>query len=101
MDNIFSNISINGGFGSLFKLLAPKKKKAGNLTDSEELEGFLDALNGAKQNLENAQQLFDSTSDPDLIEYAIYEEYAAKLKLSYLVKKAKEKNIKTPDFTAI
>lgn len=71
------------------------------MIEPDELYEFLNVLDEAKQDLDSAQKLFDSTSDPDLIEYAIYEEYAAKLKLSYLVKRAKEKDIKLPNYIAL
>jgi succinate dehydrogenase flavin-adding protein (antitoxin of CptAB toxin-antitoxin module) len=101
MDSLFSNISVGGSFTNLLKMLSPFNKKRCGMMEPDELYEFLNVLDEAKQDLDSAQKLFDSTSDPDLIEYAIYEEYAAKLKLSYLVKKAKEKDIKLPNYIAL
>ena len=101
MDDSFSNISENKSLGNLLKVFLPHNKKDCDAIKPDELKEFLNVLHEAKQNLENVQKLFNSTSDPDLIEYAIYEEYAAKLMVSYLVKKAKERNIKLPNYIAV
>ncbi|EYE88055.1 hypothetical protein Q428_10025 [Fervidicella metallireducens AeB] len=53
--------------------------------DSEIVREIRDALN----ELESIRIYFDTVNEPDLIDYAIYREKAAIIKLSYLLKKAK------------
>lgn len=67
----------------------------------KECEDYLKSVDEAKTDLQNVERLFNNALDPDLIEYAIYEEYAIKLRLSYLIKKAKEKKIKSEIITSV
>jgi hypothetical protein len=46
----------------------------------------------AVEELENIRRYFDVVEEPELIDYAIYREKAAIMKLSYLLKKAKCEN---------
>ena len=62
--------------------MALKKK------DSELLEYMLEAQK-AKLEWEAAQNYFDNISDPDLVDFAIYDLEAAKRKYVYLMKKAR------------
>ena len=48
------------------------------------------AVNDARQEWYNAQNLFDHAEDPDLIDHAIFALEAAQKKYVYLHKKAKE-----------
>ncbi|HBB30097.1 MAG TPA: DUF2508 domain-containing protein [Clostridiales bacterium] len=48
------------------------------------------ALAQAKHEWEFAQSYFDSVSEPDLVEFAIYNQKAAEQKYEYLLKQAKE-----------
>lgn len=41
--------------------------------------------------LESARMMFESCDEPELVDYAIYREKAALLRLSFLIKKAKNK----------
>lgn len=51
----------------------------------------------AMDELENIRKFFNMAEDPELIEYAIFTEKAALMRLSYLIRKAKisEENIES------
>ncbi len=61
-------------------------KKSGE-TDVEKMH---QALAQAKHEWEFAQSYFDNVSEPELIEFAIYNQRAAEKKYEYLLKQAKE-----------
>lgn len=50
---------------------------------------FYDAVNQAREEWQNARKLFNDVSDPDLIDYAIFREEAARRRYIYLLKQAK------------
>lgn len=77
------------------------RKSADSLLELSEQQKLLDEVKEARQELECIQSYFNWVCDPDLVEYAIYQERAIKLKYSYLVKLAKEKNIKSLNFTLV
>jgi len=52
-------------------------------------QGFYDAVNQARTEWQNARQLFNDVSDPELVDYAIYREEAARRRYMYLLKQAK------------
>lgn len=101
MDDLNANTvqprKVTGPVRSLFD----RNKIAGSETATPECEDYLKSVGEAEMDLENVEKLFNNALDPDLINYAIYEEYAIKLRLSYLIKKAKEKNIKSMALTSI
>jgi hypothetical protein len=101
MDNLSYNISTNKRSDGFLKSIFARRNEEAGLTQEKEAQEYLDSLVCAKQDLETIEKLFNSTVDPDLIEYAICQENALKVKLSYLIKKAKEKNIKSLNFTVI
>lgn len=59
-----------------------------------EQDKFMMMLKEAHADWQNAQKFFDNTTEPDLIDYAIYEMEASKTRYRYLIKQAKKKNIK-------
>lgn len=97
MNNLSRDMTENREPGKNLRTILFGKRRQLMKTESNESRDFVEAINAAKEDLDNVEKLFNSTSDPDLIEYAIYLEYAAKLKLSYLIKKAKEKEIRLTD----
>lgn len=101
MDDLTISIQPNRGLSGLIKWLFQRKSVENSLTEYQEQQRLLDDIKKTKLELEGIQRFFDYTCDPDLIEYAIYQEYAMKLKYSYLVKQAKIKNIKSINFTAV
>ena len=60
----------------------------------EALDEFFMSLHKAQQEMYDAQNFFDNVTDPELVEHAIYKMEAAKTKYAYLLKQAKENNIR-------
>ena len=58
--------------------------------DDSDFAKMYDAIQQAKHEWEFAQSYFDCVSDPELVEYAIYNQKAAEQKYEYLLKQAKE-----------
>ena len=59
-------------------------------SEETDIEKMHEALAQAKHEWEFAQSYFDSVSEPDLVEFAIYNQKAAEQKYEYLLKQAKE-----------
>ena len=57
-------------------------------------EKFLEQLNQAHEEWHNAELYFQSVTEPDLIDYAIYKMEASRTKYIYLLKQAREMGIK-------
>ncbi|MCR1935638.1 YaaL family protein [Clostridium tepidum] len=55
---------------------------------------LLESIDSVISEINNIRRLFENTSDPKLIDYAIYMEEALKAKYIYLLKEAKQKGIK-------
>ncbi len=51
---------------------------------------LIDDIKRAVEELNNIRRYFEIVDEPELIDYAIYREKAALMKLSYLLKKAKK-----------
>lgn len=98
MGNVSFGMMPNKWFMGLFGSVFRKSEMDHGLIDVNSDQGYIDAVRAAKQELESVERLFNTTADPDLIEYAIYEQYAASLRFSYLIKKAKERNIRCADY---
>ncbi|MGF7058453.1 DUF2508 family protein [Brassicibacter mesophilus] len=62
-------------------------------------DDFLKILNKAHSDWEDAELYFQSVTEPDLIDYAIYKMEAARTKYVYLLKQAKEKGIKAENLS--
>lgn len=60
---------------------------------SEEQKQLIKSIEEAREELEMARQHFDAAIEAQMIDYAIYKEDAAKVRLSYLLKQAKNKGI--------
>lgn len=101
MGNLYVDVLPNRGISGLLKIVFSGEKVKEGLIKPSEIRSFFEAVEDAKKDLANIQELFNLTNDPDIIDYAIYEEHAIKLRYSYLMKKAKEKNIKNMNFTAV
>ncbi|MFA5523213.1 MAG: YaaL family protein [Tissierellales bacterium] len=71
-------------------------KLKSNFTTNEisEDEKFLDQLSQAHEEWQNAEIYFQSITEPDLIDYAIYKMEASRTKYIYLLKQAREMGIK-------
>lgn len=65
---------------------------------SAEHQQMIQAIEEAKKQWEVAMEYFEQVSEPKLVDYAIYMEYAAKIRYEYLLLEAKKKGIKVnPD----
>lgn len=69
------------------------KELSGNkeLTEEEEI---INKLREAFEEWKKKEIYFESVTEPDLIDHAIYEIEASKIKYIYFLKKAKEKDIR-------
>jgi hypothetical protein len=54
---------------------------------------LLEAVHAARQEWHAAQSYFESVSDPELVDYAIYKIEAAKRKYMYLLKEARKEGL--------
>lgn len=61
--------------------------------ETDENEDFIRTVFKAKQEMLDAQCYFDSVTDPELIDHAIYKMEAAKSQYVYLLKLAKNKGL--------
>lgn len=74
------------------------KNKIINLVSSEidytlEQKNIIAAIEEARIELNNARQYFDTVNEPNLIDYAIYMEQAAKAKYAFLLAEARRHGI--------
>ncbi|ERI93004.1 hypothetical protein HMPREF1982_01961 [Clostridiales bacterium oral taxon 876 str. F0540] len=61
---------------------------------TEDQKELIKAIDEAKEEMERAAHYFEQVSTPELVDYAIYMDQAAKSRFVYLLKEAKEKGIK-------
>lgn len=59
---------------------------------SAETQKLIKEIEGCIQELKSIQSYFDTISDPELVDYAIYKEKAESQRLSYLIRQAKQNN---------
>ena len=62
--------------------------------ENEMRKRLLDDIDFVSQRLERIQESYDMTSEPELVDALIYEEMAMRSRFSYLIRIAKENNIK-------
>ena len=72
--------------------LSEKLKEITN-KDKDDDEELLESLNKAKEEWMEKEKFFNTVTEPDLIDYAIYDMEASKKKYTYFLKKVKEKDI--------
>ncbi|MNO67549.1 hypothetical protein D3C76_583550 [compost metagenome] len=72
---------------SILKILFSKEENLGydNITED---------IYKAIKDIESAQMMFETVNNPTLIEVAIYTEQAAKRRLDFLIKEAKERGVR-------
>ncbi|NLM03741.1 MAG: YaaL family protein [Clostridiales bacterium] len=63
-------------------------------TNLDKNQEFVEIIRKAREEWQDAERTFQNVSDPDLIDYAIYNMEATKARYTYLLKKAKEMGIK-------
>lgn len=61
---------------------------------SKEEKDIIRCIIEAEEEMKRARMWFEIVKEPELIDYAIYSEEAAKSKYTYFLNKAKSKNIK-------
>ena len=61
---------------------------------TEEQKELIKSIEEAREELYRARQCFEMVTDPELVDYAIYMEQAAKSRFTYLLNQAKENGIK-------
>ncbi len=61
--------------------------------EKDENEELLENLKQAKEDWEKKERYFNIVTEPDLIDYAIHDMEASKIKYIYFLKKAKEKGV--------
>lgn len=72
-------------------LFAEKKE---NQEETDFKNRLLEDLEYVTERLERIRESYDMTSEPEMVDSLIYEERAMKSRLDYLIRIAKEKNIK-------
>lgn len=64
------------------------------INKEKDKQKLIKEINRAKLDVETAEHFFQSVSDPELVDVAIYELEAKKSRYRYLIKVAKDKGIK-------
>lgn len=72
-------------------LFAEKKE---NQEETDFKNRLLEDLEYVTERLERIRESYDMTSEPEMVDSLIYEEKAMKSRLDYLIRIAKERNIK-------
>ena len=70
------------------------KKDADGQEENEFRRQILEDLDYVSERLERIRESYDMTSEPELVDALIYEEKALRSRFDYLIRIAKEKNIK-------
>ena len=84
--------SLNEGLNNLAgRFLVGTSGKEESDNDSE----LLQAVVQAQREWETAKKIFETVTDPDLVDYAIYRVQAAQKRYTYLLRQAKEEGIQT------
>ena len=73
-------------------ILFAEKKESREDTDFK--SRLLEDLEYVTERLERIRESYDMTSEPEMVESLIYEERAMKARFDYLIRIAKERNIK-------
>lgn len=73
------------------KLFEERRKR---MEENDLKERILEDLEYVTNRLERIRESYDMTSEPEMVESLIYEEKAMKARFDYLIRIAKERNIK-------
>lgn len=71
-----------------------KKAEKDEVVYSEEFISLLKDIHQTVRDMDNARNMFNSVSDPKLIDVAIHSEDVAKARYDYLINIAKSKNMR-------
>lgn len=94
MDSIKDKEVKAAGLNKNINQLLNKLKNNFAANEISEDEKFLEQLNQAHEEWQNAEAYFQGVTEPDLIDYAIYKMEASRTKYIYLLKQAREMGIK-------
>lgn len=75
-------------------LFAEKKEIRKEREDTDFKSRLLEDLEYVTERLERIRESYDMTSEPEMVESLIYEERAMQARFDYLIRIAKERNIK-------
>lgn len=75
-------------------LFADKKESCGELENTDFKKRLLEDLEYVTERLERIRESYDMTAEPEMVESLIYEERAMQARFDYLIRIAKERNIK-------
>lgn len=94
MDSIKNKRGKAREFNKNINQFISKLKNNFAVNEVNEDERFLEQLNQAREEWHNAELYFQSVTEPDLIDYAIYKMEASRTKYVYLLKQARKMGIK-------
>ena len=84
------NIPLNGIAGKATKIYHQFLNVPYPQTEDEQL---ISSIRAAHSDWQRAEAMFHEVTDPDLVDYTIYDVLAAKTKYTYLLKTAKNKDL--------
>jgi Protein of unknown function (DUF2508) len=94
MDKKFIIKVVMNSFNKNKKAIQSEVKKQKKEEYTEDDLQLIDSINETVRELEVARSLFDTVSDPQLIELAIHAEDVARSRFDYLISIAKKKQLK-------
>lgn len=68
---------------------------------NDENDALIDEVKNTMRQLKDAEMYFQSVTDPDLIDQAIYNIESLRKKYTYLLKKAKENGVNFDNFNSL
>jgi len=94
MPNIDIRTSLSGIYNYLSALTSRIILNEEDIVKGPIHDNLLDAVEEARAEWISAQKYFESVTDPDLVDHAIYLVEAAQRKYMYLLKRARQEGIK-------
>ena len=74
------------------------KLASNEISYNDDKKNILAAIEEAKRELQECRDYFELVDEPELVDYAIYKEAAAKSRYAYLLDQAKKLDIKVSGF---
>jgi len=84
--------------GTLYKIF--REISATKEETNDENDALIDEVKNTMRQLKDAEMYFQSVTDPDLIDQAIYNIESLRKKYTYLLKKAKENGVNFDNFNS-
>ncbi|AEF16115.1 MULTISPECIES: DUF2508 family protein [Thermoanaerobacterium] len=85
--------------GTLYKIF--REISATKEETNDENDALIDEVKNTMRQLKDAEMYFQSVTDPDLIDQAIYNIESLRKKYTYLLKKAKENGVNFDNFNSL